>query len=80
MIRQGDVVLDGQAQHEPVCFAIFGEESDAVPHGCGGRRYPRDLPPDRDPAIVNRIRADDRARQLRASGADEPRNAEDLAA
>ena len=78
MIRQRDVPLDGQAQHEAMCLAIFRQEPDALAHGCGGRFQTRGLP-----RIVIRPSSIGSAPMMaRASsvrpGADEPGNPQDL--
>ena len=78
--RQRDVVGDRQPEREPFVLAVLGEQADALREAATRRRA---AVPDRrhaDPSAANRVEAEHRAQQLGAAGADEPRDAEDLAA
>jgi hypothetical protein len=78
-LRQRDVLRDVEVEREPLASAILAEETDALGETQPGRRGPRGC---RDPhaAVSHRIEAENRAQELGAPRADEPRDAEHLAA
>ena len=78
--RERDVVLDRERGDDALGLAVLGDEGDAGRDGGAGGAAP-DLPAlHRDRARIERLRAEDGLGRGRAPGAQEARQADDLAA
>ena len=78
-VGQCDVARDGQAGDEAVGFAVFGQQADAVSNRVGGCPKDHRRAVDEDAAGIGMIGAREHARQLAATGAEQPADAEHLA-
>ena len=82
--RSSDAMLRlmriGERQEQRLLLAVLGHQADAVADGVPRRADRTSLAVDDDAAGIERIGAEDRARHLGAAGADQPGDAEDLAA
>ena len=77
--RHRRVARDREVHHEPLLTAVLGHEADPGAHR-GGRLVARQLSAvDLDVAGVGSVDPEDRAGDLRAAGADEAREGDDLA-
>ncbi len=75
----GDVGLHVHRRREPELLAVFRQVADAQRHGVARRADARGTAVDQDLAAVDRVGAEHGARDLRAPGAHQPGEAEDLA-